>query len=88
MNRPPGRRPRPYDPDTETLELLQQFRSATEDSRRHAAALTAAAERRVETCRRLVEKGLTHRRIAAEVGLSHSAITRLAKSAGEGEVRE
>lgn len=71
------RRPRPYNPDPDTLRLLDEFRDVSAASHAHARALVDARQRRAELVRRLLAKGLTYRHIAKEVGLSYSGIQRL-----------
>lgn len=77
MSAPKRRLTSAYSPDAETLELLESLRHATETGRDTLKALHDNRVQRTKIVRKLQDKGLTHRRIAKEVGVSDSAIQRL-----------
>lgn len=76
------RRPRPYNPDPDTLRLLDEFRDVSAESRALAQQQAEFRQRRAEIVRQLIGRGLTYRRIAAEVGVSKSFIQALGATEG------
>lgn len=66
-----------YEPDEETLALLDSLRRTTQEGRDTQRRLQEIRVRRTELVRKLQGKGLTHRRIAKEIGVSGSAVQRL-----------
>lgn len=77
MSAPKRRLTSAYRPDAETLELLDNLRRANETGRDALKTLHDNRVQRTRLVRALQDKGLTHRRIAKEVGVSDSAIQRL-----------